>query len=139
MNLTELLESSLYVTDIEAAEEFYTEILGLELHAKAPDRHLFFQCGRRMLLLFNASVTTHPLDGSQDAPAHGAEGAGHVAFAVRDLEIDGWKEHLSARGVTIEKEIEWQGSRSIYFRDPSGNSLEITSPGIWDLGEDHLP
>ena len=36
MKLTELLESSLYVTDIEAAEDFYTEILGLELHAKAP-------------------------------------------------------------------------------------------------------
>ena len=27
------------------------------------------------------------------------------------------------------------GRQSVYFRDPSGNSLEITSPVIWGIPE----
>ena len=75
-------------------------------------------------------------DGPLDAPEHGTKGAGHIAFAVRDHEIDQWKEHLTAHGINIEKEICWEGGRSIYFRDPSENSIEITTPAIWGIKED---
>ncbi len=35
-------------------------------------------------------------------------------------------------GVAIEAEFAWpRGGRSIYFRDPSGNSLEFANPSIW--------
>jgi catechol 2,3-dioxygenase-like lactoylglutathione lyase family enzyme len=135
MKLNELLESALYVADITDAECFYTEVLGLTLDSKAEDRHLFFRCGHRMLLLFNAEATVTAGEGPEDAPQHGTKGAGHIAFAVQDQDLDRWKEHLSENGVAIEKEIEWEGSRSIYFRDPSGNSLEITSPVIWGIPE----
>jgi catechol 2,3-dioxygenase-like lactoylglutathione lyase family enzyme len=34
----------------------------------------------------------------------------------------------------IEAEVEWpKGGRSIYFRDPSGNSLEFAESKIWNL------
>ena len=34
----------------------------------------------------------------------------------------------------IEKEVEWpKGGRSLYFRDPAGNSVELVTPGVWGL------
>ena len=136
LKVTELLESALYVTDLAAAETFYTEILGLALDSKMQGRHVFLRCGNRMVLLFNAEATVQAGDGPGDVPGHGAQGAGHFAFAARDCEMDPWKEQLVAHGVDIEKEIYWGGSRSLYFRDPSGNCIEIASPVIWGIEED---
>ena len=135
MSVSEVLESSLYVLDLSAAEEFYTEILGLTLHSKLEGRHVFLSCGNRMVLLFDAEVTAVSAGGPKDAPTHGAKGEGHLAFAVKNSEIDRWKQHLGENGVEIEKEIHTQGGRSIYFRDPSQNCLEIASPQIWGIPE----
>ena len=136
LKVTEILEVALYVTDLAAAEHFYTTVLGLSLYSKFEDRHVFLRCGHRMVLLFNAEVTINSGDGPLDAPEHGMKGAGHIAFAVQDREVDQWKEHLTAHGVSIEKEICWENGKSIYFRDPSGNSVEITSPAIWGIKEE---
>ena len=135
LKVSEILEVALYVTDLAAAEQFYTEILGLSLYSKFAERHVFLRCGDRMVLLFNAEETLHSGDGPLDAPEHGMKGMGHIAFAVRDYEIDQWKEHLTAHRINIEKEICWEKGRSLYFRDPSGNSVEITSPVIWRTEE----
>jgi catechol 2,3-dioxygenase-like lactoylglutathione lyase family enzyme len=136
LKVSDIIEVSLYVTDLSAAEQFYTEILGLSLFAKLEGRHVFLRCGNRMVLLFNAEATSHSAGGQSDAPSHGMQGAGHVAFAGQDHEIDLWKECLGEHGVNIEKEISWGESRSIYFRDPSGNSLEIASPSLWGIREE---
>ena len=43
---------------------------------------------------------------------------------------------LAKHGVSIEKTIDWpDGGRSLYFRDPAGNSLELATPQIWGLSE----
>ena len=136
LKVSEILEVALYVTDLAAAERFYTNIMGLSLYSKVAARHVFLRCGDRMLLLFDAEETVNSGDGPLDAPEHGMKGAGHIAFAARDSEIDQWKEYLTAHGVSIEKEICWEKGRSIYFRDPSGNSVEITSPAIWGIKDD---
>lgn len=134
----EILEVALYVTDLAAAENFYTQVLGLSLYSKVAERHVFLHCGNRMVLLFNAKTTIESESGPLGVPQHGMTGEGHIAFAVRDCEIDEWKEHLTAQGVSIEKEIYWERGRSLYFRDPSENSVEITSPAIWGIKEDML-
>ena len=138
LKVPEILEVALYVTDLAAAERFYTKIMGLSLYSKVASRHVFLQCSDRMVLLFNTEATVNSGDGPLDAPEHGMKGAGHIAFAARDREIDRWKEYLTAHGVSIEKEICWEKGISIYFRDPSGNSVEITSPAIWGIKEDML-
>ena len=52
-------------------------------------------------------------------------------------EITRWKAALEASGVAIEADFRWpSGGRSIYFRDPSGNSLEFAEPKIWPLGDE---
>lgn len=138
MSVSELLESALYVLDLQAAEEFYTDVLGLKFYSKLEGRHVFLRCGNRMVLLFNAEATAVSAGGSRDAPTHGATGEGHLAFAAMDREIDQWKQHLVENGVEIEKEIHTQGGRSIYFRDPSQNCLEIASPRIWGIPEETI-
>jgi catechol 2,3-dioxygenase-like lactoylglutathione lyase family enzyme len=67
-------------------------------------------------------------------PTHGAKGPGHLCFRAPGGTIDDWRRHLEAAGVEIEMDFEWpQGGRSIYFRDPAGNSLEFAEPRIWRL------
>jgi catechol 2,3-dioxygenase-like lactoylglutathione lyase family enzyme len=66
-------------------------------------------------------------------PAHGATGPGHVAFRILPEKLDAWRNHLADRGVAIEAEITWPGgSRSLYVRDPAGNSIELAPAAIWE-------
>lgn len=131
-----ILESALYATDLDAAERFYTEVLGLERIAKVEGRHIFFRCGEGVLLIFNSDETETPPapDARLPVPPHGARGPGHLCFRAVGEEISQWRAHLEAMGVGIEADFNWPGGgRSIYFRDPAGNSLEFASPTIWGL------
>jgi len=136
MKIRGVLETCLYSTDLEAAERFYAEILGLEVHIREEGRHVFFRCGEGMLLVFdpdNTSTQESEVNGSP-IPLHGATGAGHVAFRATEEELPRWRAHLEARGVEIESQVEWpNGGRSIYFRDPAGNSVEIATPELWEV------
>jgi catechol 2,3-dioxygenase-like lactoylglutathione lyase family enzyme len=142
MPITGVLETCLYASDLAAAERFYADALGLPVVGRAANRHVFFRCGEGMFLVFNPAVTGAEVTsvGGVGVPLHGARGPGHAAFRVRDGEIPAWRERLRARGVAIEAEVVWpEGSRSIYFRDPAGNSIELASPRIWGIGEGAAP
>ena len=136
MTPSAILESALYVTDLNAAEEFYSGVLGLDLLGKVDGRHLFFRCGDGVLLVFNAEATKVPPapDAKLKVPPHGAVGDGHLCFAASADEIMRWRAHLEQKKIAIESEFEWpQGGRSIYIRDPSGNSIEFAEPRIWGI------
>jgi len=127
-----VLETVLYVDDLEAAERFYGEVLGLELASRKPGVFVFFRCGSGMLLLFEPGAARS----SRGVPAHGASGPGHACFAVAETDLEAWKIRLGAAGIGIEHETAWpRGGRSFYFRDPAGNSLELATPRIWGLAE----
>lgn len=130
-----VLETVLYVDDLEAARKFYADVLGLEPFTTIGGHHMFYRCGNQVLLLFNAEATRVPAEGAAIVvPTHGAVGNGHICFRANADEIAQWREHLVDQGVEIEADFEWpQGGRSIYFRDPSGNSLEFAEPRIWGL------
>ncbi len=129
-----VLETALYVDDLDAAEAFYRTVLGLQTHSRVEGRNVFMRCGRGMLLLFRAEATLSP---DSPAPLHGACGPGHTAFAIHEREVPCWRTHLRVCGVKIEREITWPaGGTSLYFRDPAGNSLEVASPAIWQIPED---
>lgn len=120
-------EAALYVSDLRRDERFWRR-LGLQLVARQEGRHVFLRAGRDMLLLFDATATREG-----PFPAHGAQGPGHVALDVPDAAaLEQWRAHLREAGVEIEDEREWpSGGRSLYFRDPSGNSLELITRGTW--------
>ncbi len=131
MQAREVLEACLYVDDLEAAERFYRDVLGLAFVSRQPGRHVFFRCGDRMVLLFQPTESSKT---GQDLPPHGARGAGHLAFSATSDELPQWRAHLQRCGVPVEQELDWPGGgKSLYFRDPAGNSLELATPEIWGL------
>lgn len=81
-----------------------------------------------MLLIFDPSRASLP---GRPVPSHGAEGAGHVAFSVEDGTLSAWADRLRERGIEIELEREWDGSGSVYVRDPAGNSVELVEGELW--------
>lgn len=131
-----ILETVLYASDLAAIEEFYRRALGLEPYAKSEGRQVFYRLGEQMLLIFNPDATEVPpaKDAKLPVPPHGARGEGHVCFRASAAEIDAWRSHLEREGIDIEADFEWpDGGRSIYFRDPAGNCLELAEPRIWGL------
>ena len=136
MKASNVLETCLYVDDLLRAEQFYVAVLGLELVSRQEGRHVFFRCGQRMVLLFNP-LGSRESDGQ--FPPHGSFGPGHVAFGVREADLPEWEQWLSQHGVAVEQTIDWPGGgRSLYFRDPAGNSLELATPRIWGVAEQTL-
>jgi len=98
-----MLETALYAEDLDKVEAFYEGVLGLSKISRSGNRHVFFRCGPGVLLISGENLD---------------------AIAAR----------LMSEGVAIESEVTWpQGGRSIYFRDPDGNSLECAEARIWGI------
>lgn len=128
-----ILETALYVANLNVARSFYGDLLGLEEVTAVEGRHVFYRCGRGMLLLFVAAETVKPPGNPKmPVPAHGATGPGHACFSASAGELDGWARLFAGRGIEIEADFCWpNGARSIYVRDPSGNSIEFAEPRLW--------
>lgn len=135
MQLLGIHETTLYANDLVAAARFYHEVLGLVMLSEEVGQ---LACGFRLpsgsvLLLFDATKSGRP---GRDVPSHGAIGPGHLAFAITHETYDQWLARLQAHGVEIEQQIDWPGeagkaARSIYFRDPAGNSVELMAGDYW--------
>lgn len=131
MNIQAVIETAVYVDDLDQAETFYRDVLGLPVLGKEPGRHVFFRVGTSNVLL--AFLPDATLKGDQ-LPAHGTKGPGHFALGIAAGDLDAWRQRLTEKGVGIEKEVTWpRGGKSIYFRDPVGNSVELVTPGVWGL------
>ncbi|WP_419907227.1 VOC family protein [Hoeflea sp.] len=131
-----ILETALYAGDLDAAERFYGDLLGLEKVTRMGDRHVFFRCGRGMVLIFNPDESVKPAQNpAMPVPVHGTRGNGHMCFGATAQELDSIADALTAAGVAIEADFHWPGGgRSIYVRDPAGNSIEFAEPRIWGFG-----
>jgi catechol 2,3-dioxygenase-like lactoylglutathione lyase family enzyme len=130
-----ILETALYVDDLDAAVAFYGGVLGLDCSHRVPGRHVFFRLAAAMLLLFDPEATRVASGGSLPVPPHGgAPGRGHVCFAADAAALEAWVARLGAAGVAIEADFRWpNGARSVYVRDPAGNSVEFAEPRLWEF------
>jgi catechol 2,3-dioxygenase-like lactoylglutathione lyase family enzyme len=126
-----VVETGMYADDLDEAERFYRDALGLKVLAKEAGRHVFFQVGEGdMLLVFRAEMTLK----GEHLPAHGTRGPGHFALGMEAEDLAAWRDRLREYGVAIEREEAWpRGGHSLYFRDPAGNSVELITPGVWGL------
>ena len=133
--LSGVIETALYVNDIEPARAFYEDVLGLA-RLTSDSRFLAFDVGgRSVLLLFQrgATLETVHLPGGT-IPPHDGSGAIHVAFSITAAELPAWEKQLAEHKVTIEGRTDWpRGGHSVYFRDPDGHLLELATPGVWAI------
>lgn len=125
----DVLETCIYVDDLDAAQAFYERVLRLKLIGHEAGRYCFYRLGKTLLLVFRRQASAEP---GHDLPPHGSHGPSHVALAVLAEDIAAWRAHLQDAGVAIEHEEHWpEGEVSLYFRDPDGNSLELAPRSIW--------
>jgi catechol 2,3-dioxygenase-like lactoylglutathione lyase family enzyme len=133
--LSGVIETALYVDDLEQARLFYEDRLGLS-RLTGDARFLAFDVGgRSVLLLFRrgATLETVHLPGGT-IPPHDGSGPIHVAFSVAADDLAAWEARLGEQGVAIEGRTDWpRGGRSIYFRDPDNHLLELVTPGVWAI------
>jgi catechol 2,3-dioxygenase-like lactoylglutathione lyase family enzyme len=140
-SISRLLETALYVDDLDRSCAFYQSVLGLgpvlgtSRESKIANRALrpLDMPGGQVLLLFpkGSATKTATLPGGT-IPPHDGSGRLHLAFAISAEELDAWRERLHSHGVAIEGEMTWpRGGTSLYFRDPDGHLVELATPGLW--------
>ena len=111
---------ALSVRDVENSARWYIDVLGFEhrwpgMWNGVP---IFIGKGTTALALF-------PLRGSSDAASAGVR-ISHIAFRTKRDGFVAAQRELGARGITFSFE-DHEISHSIYFRDPDGHELEITT------------
>jgi catechol 2,3-dioxygenase-like lactoylglutathione lyase family enzyme len=115
------------------AAEWYKRVLGLEIVPEyefwAQDPHgplmVSSDCGSTKLALFRG-----PTDSAEGGPgfrlvAFRVDGGGFIAF-VRRLESLQLRDHRG-HAVTIDSVVDHDKAYSVYFSDPYGHRLEVTS------------
>jgi catechol 2,3-dioxygenase-like lactoylglutathione lyase family enzyme len=132
--LRRVLETALYVADLDRAVAFYQQVMGLRVLFDGSPRLVALDGGEgTVLLLFQQGTTAEGLQSPGGwIPPHHATGPAHVAFAVPEGALDEWERHLRGHGVAVESRVQWSGGGwSLYFRDPDGHSVELATPGTW--------
>lgn len=135
--LTGVLEAAVYVDDLDAAEAFYGGLLGLEKVLRVDGRHVFFRSSACIVLAFVAEATKEPpKPGALPVPPHGATGSGHLCLRIAEDDLEAMRAYLEDNDIAIEADFHWpHGPRSIYVRDPAGNSIEFASAALWSMPE----
>ena len=124
--LLRVLETALYhsTEEREAVRSFYQDVLGLRPVSEW-ERGAAYRLGDAVVLTFDRDQTT-----TQRLP-HGASGSGHACFVASPDEYEWWKKHLAQAEVELIEEADSDGVRSLYFKDPAGNVLEIADGDMW--------
>lgn len=135
-----VLETALYVADLDRSAAFYQRVLGFSLASEPIDRMCALSItADQVLLLFRkggsvrATVTPYgtipPTDG---------DGSLHVAFCIPSSDFELWQDRLGRSGVDVESLVTWpEGGRSIYFRDPDNHAIELKTSN-WHGKELHF-
>lgn len=149
-----VLETCLYVRDMNQSLAFYINVLGLQPQIKS-SRLTMFPLGNTTLILFQLGMTaSDSVSESGIVPGHGPDEQTlialteendkpdsdsrrlhmHYCLAVSSREeVEVWEEYLKSMEVKLRGSMNWQkGGKSVYFEDPDGHIGEIGSRGIWE-------
>jgi catechol 2,3-dioxygenase-like lactoylglutathione lyase family enzyme len=135
MRVGGILETALYVADVPRAAGFYRRLFGFDILLESERLIALNVAGRNVLLLFKEGATAAPFATSGGViPGHAGSGPTHFAFSIAAEDVEPWQARLKNEGIAIESVVDWpRGSRSIYFRDPDENLVELMSPGFWAI------
>ncbi len=134
-SLTGVIETSLYVDDLERASRFYEDIFGFSRIEGDARFRAYSVGGKSVLLLFKrgASNGVTDLPFGQIGP-HDGSGPLHIAFAIPAADLEDWEARLAEKKISIESTVHWpRGGTSLYFRDLDNHLVELATPGLWSI------
>ena len=123
--------ATVYVSNMDNAIRFYTEVLGLKLTNRFGNNWATVQAGKTLV------IGLHPW--SAKYPRPGTKGSVQIGLVVsRDEPIEQLAARLRKHGVEVGDIIESQEANYIFFADPDGNPIYV---GDWDpdFDEKHEP
>ena len=132
--LSGVLETALIVEDVARATRFYQALFGFDVLGQSEKLCALDVKPAQVLLLFQrgGSLDNIELPGGVLPGGMDAKGRSHMAFAIEAEHLESWQRWLKQNAVAIESTFRWErGGRSLYFRDPDGNLLELATPGVW--------
>jgi catechol 2,3-dioxygenase-like lactoylglutathione lyase family enzyme len=114
--------ATVYVSNMDSAIRFYTEVLGLKLTNRFGDHWATVQAGKSLV------IGLHPW--KEQYPRPGTKGSVQIGLVVsQDEPIEAYAERLRKRGVEVGGIIESEAGNYINFVDPDGNPIYV---GDWD-------
>ena len=111
---------ALRVSDLQRSVDFYTRLLHFRIEWQPDAENAYLTTGSDNLALHQAAGQLEP-DGE-------ASRLDHFGLLVSSPdEVDFWASSLEAAGLTLKQKPKTHrdGARSIYFRDPDGNVIQI--------------
>ena len=133
--LTGVLETALYVEDVERSVAFYEDVMGFT-KLFADRRVAAMSVEEKQVLLLFAKGGSQEMRTSERGSIPPTDGDGHlhVAFAIPTESLPDWERRLDAKNVPIESRYQWSlGGTSLYFRDPDDHVVELVTPGCWAI------
>lgn len=106
--------------DLEAAKRFYGGVLGMQISSESPVA-IFFRFGN-----YHHDIGVFKVTEQAELPKEDQVGLLHFALVVEDEDaLVRTYQHLKAQGVEIRGTLDHGMTRSLYIRDPDGNTIEI--------------
>ena len=111
----------IFVRDMAAMRNFYEDVLGFQVARELSPKWIEYRLGTNTLAL------TTPTRTAADAPTPDGSASLQLAFKVSVSEVDHCAGELMRQGVKLQSPPTDQsfGHRTLFFRDPDGNLLEI--------------
>ena len=113
---------AIYVTDLRLAEEFYSNRLGMSLHARIGEEQILMKCGDTLLAMFAKPDLKTPVE--TGAPANPL-GRVHFALIVSHEDWENALEEFKRDGIPISQPIDWGDHNCFYITDHDGNLIEL--------------
>ena len=115
----------IFVRDMVAMRRFYEDVLGFPMLRELSPGWVEYRVGNNTLALARPSLT------AADAPMPKGSTSLQLAFKVSAPEVDQCADELVRMGVNLLSPPTDQtfGHRTLFFRDPDGNLLEVFAEG----------